>query len=47
MTDKEAIIALLRACVQMPPERCQNTLAEALRQMDAAKAKEAIAQAQP
>ena len=41
MTDKEAIIALLRACVQMPPEKCRNTLREALAQMDRAAAEQA------
>jgi len=34
VTDKEAIIALLRAAVELPPEKCRNTIREALRQMD-------------
>lgn len=38
MSDTDAIIILLRACVQMTPEKCRNTLREALAQMDKAKA---------
>lgn len=42
MQDKEAIIALLRACVEMKPAACHATLKEALRQMDQAVIERAI-----
>ncbi|MBD3819396.1 MAG: hypothetical protein IE912_10945 [Brevundimonas diminuta] len=32
--DKEAVIAMMKLLVEMPPQRAQNTLKEALRQMD-------------
>ena len=41
MTDTErleSIIALMRACVLMSPEKCRNTLIEGLRLADTANA---------
>lgn len=32
--DQEAVIAMMKLLVEMPPQRAQNTLKEALRQMD-------------
>lgn len=37
---KDAIVALMRMLVEMPPQRAQNTLKEALRQMDQLRAEQ-------
>lgn len=41
--DKEHIMALLRACSKMSDSKCRNTIAEAVRQYDAEKLKQAKA----
>nr|WP_313418531.1 hypothetical protein [Brevundimonas diminuta] len=38
--DKEAVIAMMKLLVEMPPQRAQNTLKEALRQMDKLRAEQ-------
>lgn len=37
--DKEAVMALLRACSKMSASHCRNTIAEAVRQYDIEKLK--------
>ncbi|WP_368933510.1 hypothetical protein [Brevundimonas naejangsanensis] len=37
---KDAIVALMRMLVEMPPQRAQNTLKEALQQMDKLRAEQ-------
>lgn len=39
--DKEHMMAALRACSQMSDAKCRNTIAEAVRQYDAAKLQQA------
>lgn len=38
---KDGIVALLRLLITMPPQRAQNTMKEALRQMDQSQSKAA------
>lgn len=45
MTDKEAIIAILRQCVEMSPEMCRNIIRAALKEMDKINAERAIKEA--
>lgn len=45
MTDKEAIIALLRQCVKMSPEMCRNTIRAALEGMDKINAEQSVKEA--
>ena len=38
--DKEAVIAMMKLLVEMPAQRAQNTMKEALRQMDQLRAEQ-------